>query len=67
MNDLSRQNLEAKITFLERHVEQQDKEILRLSQELAIVAKELSALRGKVEDQAEPKNEPSPDERPPHY
>ena len=67
MNNLDIQNLENKIAFLERHVEVQDKEMLRMNRELAKVAKELTDLRDRIDSQTDTKNEASEDERPPHY
>jgi len=67
MNDFDIQNMEIKISYLERHVEEQDKEILRLNQEIALVAKELTRLKGKFESQQDSKNDAPVDERPPHY
>jgi len=67
MNNLDIQNLETKIAFLERHVEEQDKEIFRLNRELAIVAKGLTDLRDKFDSQSETKKTSDENERPPHY
>ena len=67
MNNLDIQKLENKIAFLERHVEEQDKEMLRMNRELAMLAKGLTDLRDRFDSQSEAKNEASEDERPPHY
>lgn len=67
MNDLDIRKLENKITFLERHVEEQDKEMLRMNSELAAVAKGLADLRDRIESRFEANKESSEDQRPPHY
>jgi SlyX protein len=67
MNE-SLRNLEEKIAYLERHVTEQDKAMLELAEELALVRRELKVLRlqragGPAGDDAGPE----PAERPPHY
>lgn len=60
------QRLEEKISFLERHIEQQDREIYAQSERLEQLARELKALKSKVESLDEGTSLP-PDEKPPHY
>jgi SlyX protein len=61
--------LEEKIAYLERHVTEQDKAMLELADELAVLRRELKALRGRPDLRADggPADEAMPDERPPHY
>jgi len=66
--DPGRQILEERLTFLQRHVEQQDRMILELSREVAKLADRLARTEAKVTqvgDAAEVA--PPADERPPHW
>lgn len=67
MNESERlTKLEERYAHLHRHVQEQDKAMLELSERLARVVKELTALRGRVA--VEPESGGAPvDERPPHY
>jgi uncharacterized coiled-coil protein SlyX len=66
MNDAERlTRLEERYAHLQRHQAEQDKAMLGLAGELALLRKELAQLRartGSVPGEAEP-----PAERPPHY
>lgn len=64
------QRLEEKIAYLERHVTEQDKAMLELTDETAALRRELRALRERLAEggTAAPGGEgPAWDERPPHY
>jgi SlyX protein len=67
MNDRV-QRLEEKVAYLERHVTEQDKAMLELTETLARVRVELRKLRERMTDAAagDGGGEPA-DERPPHY
>ena len=66
MSDLSIERLESKITFLERHVEQQDRVILELRNLLDDTRKQIEALKEAMEGVEAPQTD-AIDERPPHY
>jgi uncharacterized coiled-coil protein SlyX len=58
--------LEESYTHLQKHVVEQDKVILELSDALARVTKDLAALRDSDRSAGEGESDPI-DERPPHY
>lgn len=68
MSDSLRQ-LEEKIAYLERHVLEQDKAMLAMSDQLDRVKRELSGMRTRLVDAAPgaPDASALQDERPPHY
>ena len=66
MSELSIERLESKITFLERHVEQQDRVILELRNLLDDTRKQIEVLKEAMEGVEAPQTD-SIDERPPHY
>ncbi len=66
MSDLSKRELESKIAFLERHVEEQDRVILKLSQNLASLTEEIGNIKQAMQA-AEQSLPGHPDEKPPHY
>ena len=66
MNDAERLTLlEERYAHLQRHVVQQDKAMLKLSEEFAKLRQEISLLRSRETGDAQPGG--MPDERPPHY
>lgn len=66
MSDADRiRKLEEKIAFLERHVVEQDRAMLEMSDRLAALEKHLLGLRERVE--RGPDNPMPADEKPPHY
>ena len=68
MNE-SIKRLEEKIAYLERHVTEQDKAMLELSDELAALRRDMKTLRARAESGAAPgatSDDPA-EERPPHY
>ncbi len=66
MSELSIDRLESKITFLERHVEQQDRVILELRNLLDNTRKQIDALKEAMDDVEAPQTD-TIDEKPPHY
>jgi SlyX protein len=63
------QRLEEKIAYLERHVTEQDKAMLEISDDITRLSRELKALRERDGGggQGGGGEEATPDERPPHY
>jgi SlyX protein len=62
------QHLEEKIAYLERHVVEQDKEMLEMSDLLGRIKGELSNMRERMEDASSGDSDATlSDERPPHY
>jgi SlyX protein len=66
--DPSRRDLEERIAFLQRHVEQQDRVVLELSREVAKLVERLARVEAKTTAAADgPDGGPPADERPPHW
>ena len=66
----SYQQLEEKIAYLERHVVEQDKAMLEMSELLERIKAELGTMRERMEDAAPGSSDTTTsllDERPPHY
>ena len=61
------QPLEERITWLQRHVMEQDKAMLELGDELARLREEMKAVRARLAGLDEGAGPGAPDERPPHY
>ena len=57
--------LEERYAHLQRHVVQQDKAMLKLSEEFAKLRQEITLLRSRESGEVQPGG--MPDERPPHY
>ena len=67
MSDLSNQDLQIKLAFLERHIEEQDKVIHLLRNALDKLENRLRRIEERSSDNT-PGAGPTPaDERPPHY
>ncbi len=66
MSELSIERLESKITFLECHIEEQDRVILELRNLLDGTNKQVKELKEAIEGLESPQSD-VPDERPPHY
>ncbi|MEM9227342.1 MAG: SlyX family protein [Verrucomicrobiota bacterium] len=65
-NDDERQErLETRLAYLERHLEQQDRGILKQSEQLGRLLEELKQQKQQLEALSESK--PLPSEKPPHY
>ena len=67
MNDLSKEELEIKIAFLERHAEEQDRVILNMENRIDRLQESIEALQARIKDLQEPAGGSSDPERPPHY
>ena len=66
--DPSRREMEERIAFLQRHVEQQDRVLLELSREVAKLVDRLARLEAKSAQAADAaESGPLADERPPHW
>tara|TARA_R110002094_G_scaffold115445_1_gene110972 strand:+ start:17 stop:223 length:207 start_codon:yes stop_codon:yes gene_type:complete len=65
----SQQQLEEKIAYLERHVVEQDKAMLEMSELLQRIKIELTSMRERMEDAAPGSSDDTTliNERPPHY
>jgi SlyX protein len=65
----SLQKLEEKIAYLERHVVEQDKAMLEMSDQLERIKVELGSMRERMEDTASGGSDETmtSNERPPHY
>ena len=61
------QPLEERITWLQRHVVEQDKAMLELRDELARLREEMTAVHARLSGLDEGAGPSAPDERPPHY
>ena len=60
--------LEERLTFLQRHVERQDRIILELSREVSKLADRLVRAEAKLTQSADAGDQAAPaDERPPHW
>jgi SlyX protein len=61
--------LEEKIAYLERHVTEQDKAMLEMSDDLAALRREMKMLRVRADSDAPPGStgDDPAEERPPHY
>ncbi len=60
--------LEERLAFLQRHVEQQDREMLELSRELMKLTERLARMEAKVaQGTNSAESSPPADERPPHW
>tara|TARA_B110000037_G_scaffold59161_1_gene72331 strand:+ start:1097 stop:1303 length:207 start_codon:yes stop_codon:yes gene_type:complete len=62
------QELETKMAFMERHIEEQDKVILRLQKTTDLLVKEMKKLQDNQSNKdGEGNSEFQHDEKPPHY
>ena len=66
MNTESFQELKTKIAFLERHIEEQDRVIMKLHQKVETIVQEIGQLKTTLQQSSSSSSE-IPDERPPHY
>lgn len=66
MSGLPIEKLESKIAFLERHIEEQDKEILKMRENLDKILLDLESLKSSVQQSPEQNADPGT-EKPPHY
>jgi uncharacterized coiled-coil protein SlyX len=66
--DPIRREMEERIAFLQRHVEQQDRVVLELSREVAKLVDRLARVEAKSAQAADAaESGPPADERPPHW
>jgi SlyX protein len=66
--DEHQRTLEERLTFLQRHVEQQDRIILELSREVSKLSDRLVRAEAKLTQTADAGDQAPPaDERPPHW
>ena len=66
MNPESFQDLETKIAFLERHIEEQDRVIMKLHQKVETIVQEIGQLKTTLQQASSSPSE-IPDEKPPNY
>ncbi|MDQ8185925.1 SlyX family protein [Pelagicoccus sp. SDUM812002] len=66
MSDLQIQDLQIKQTFLERHIEEQDRVIYAMQSELEKIRKEIESLKQRAESTSDGSDMPA-NEKPPHY
>ncbi len=66
MSELQVNELESKIAFLERHIEEQDRVILKMRGEIDKILLNLESLKTSVQHASE-QNTDTRVERPPHY
>ncbi|MDQ8182363.1 SlyX family protein [Pelagicoccus sp. SDUM812005] len=66
MSDLQIQDLQIKQTFLERHIEEQDRVIYAMQAELGKLAKEIQNLKARADSNSDGDDMPA-NEKPPHY
>jgi len=66
MNPESFQDLETKIAFLERHIEEQDRVIMKFHQKVETIFQEIGQLKTTLQ-QASSSSSEIPNEKPPHY
>ncbi len=59
--------LEARFSWLERHVAEQDKVILELGDELRCLKRDVQEVRKRLKDAGEANSDGEPEARPPHY
>ena len=60
-------DLEIKIAFLERHIEEQDKVMMRLSNAVDALQKEMARISQNQRSQSSGSDAAPADEKPPHY
>ena len=59
--------MQERITFLQRHIEQQDRAFLELSKEIAVLSQRLARMEGKVNQLGGDEDGPPADSKPPHW
>lgn len=67
MSDLNNQDLEIKLAFLERHIEEQDKVILSIRNELVGIRRELKRMNEQLQNPSGSSQDSLPHQKPPHY
>ena len=59
--------MQERITFLQRHIEQQDRAFLELSKEINVLSQRLARLEGKISQLGGDEEGPPADSKPPHW
>lgn len=59
--------MQERIAFLQRHIEQQDRAFLELSKEINILSQRLARMEGKVNQLGGEEEGPPADAKPPHW
>lgn len=59
--------MQERIAFLQRHIEQQDRAFLELSKEINLLSQRLARLEGKINQLGGGEEGPPADEKPPHW
>lgn len=67
MSDLSIQDLQIKQMYLERHIEEQDRVIYKMQNELDSLKKQLAKLLERVSSPSSESGDLPANEKPPHY
>ncbi|EDY80618.1 SlyX superfamily [Verrucomicrobiia bacterium DG1235] len=68
MSDLSIQDLQIKQTFLERHIEEQDRVLYAMQNQIDKLQRKIEQMETRLDSSTNSDNASMPaDERPPHY
>ncbi len=67
MSDLTDHELQIKLAFLERHIEEQDKVMHAMRREIAALREEIRRIGERLDAAATTSSKHDVDERPPHY
>jgi len=59
--------MQERIAFLQRHIEQQDRAFLELSKEINVLSQRLARMEGKVNQLGGNEEGPPADSKPPHW
>lgn len=59
--------MQERIAFLQRHIEQQDRAFLELSKEISVLSQRLARMEGKLNQLGSNEEGPSADSKPPHW
>lgn len=59
--------MQERIAFLQRHIEQQDRAFLELSKEIAVLSQRLARIEGKINQLGGDEEGPPADVKPPHW
>ena len=59
--------MQERIAFLQRHIEQQDRAFLELSKEISVLSQRLARMEGKVNQLGGDEEGPPADSKPPHW